>query len=173
MVVSSLSTDNRFHIRSYASSDAPVLAAMFSEFQAYLAGLDAQHVLVRELPATYGPAYLAKTLAEVEETGGVILVAEAASQLVGFVVAVEEKLPAIQAMETSVRRPGRVTELYVISSHRDHGVGGRLLAAAEDWFRVHGCDSVRIEVFAPNQGARRFYQRHGYTDWLVHTQKML
>jgi GNAT superfamily N-acetyltransferase len=160
-------------IRPCVPSDEPVLAAMFPEFQGYLAGLDAQHLLVRELPPAYGPSYLAKTLAEVEQTGGVILVAEEPSQLVGFVVAVLEEFSAIQAMETSVCRPGRVTELYVIASHRSRGIGGRLLHAAEEWFRAQACDSVRIEVFAPNQGARGFYERHGYTDWLVHTQKML
>jgi GNAT superfamily N-acetyltransferase len=162
-----------FQILSHIPSDEPILAAMFPKFQAYLAGLDAQHVLVRDLPPAYGPAYLAETLAEVEQSGGVILIAETENQLVGFVVAVLEEVPPIQAMETSVRRPGRVAELYVIPTHRSRGIGGRLLHAAEDWFRHQGCDSVRIEVFAPNHGARGFYERHGYTDWLVSTQKML
>jgi ribosomal protein S18 acetylase RimI-like enzyme len=160
-------------IRPFEVSDASALARMFDEFQAYLATLDPMGLLARSLPAAYGQAYLEKTLAEVEQQGGLFLLAEEGGQVVGFGVGVLEPTSEIQVMESSVRRPGRLTELYVDPARRSQGIGARLLREMETWFRAQGCDSVRIEVFAPNQRARAFYRREGYEDWLVDTRKIL
>jgi GNAT superfamily N-acetyltransferase len=160
-------------IRRYEASDAGVLERMFDEFQSYLATLDPTNVLVRSLPSNYGRAYHEETLSEVEAQDGLFLLAEEQGQIVGFAVGLLERMGEIQAMETSMRRPGRVTELYVESARRSQGIGARLLHEVEAWFQTQGCGSVRIEVYAPNQRARAFYQREGYTEWLVNTQKIL
>jgi len=146
---------------------------MFEDFEAYLAGLDPLGLKARSRPAAYGRAYLEKTLAEIEEAGGAFLLAVAGSEIVGFVVGVLLELTDVQAMEISVRKPGRVTELYVDPRRRSQGIGGHLLHHIEDWLKDQGCDSVRIEVFAPNERARQFYYRHGYHDWVVDTTKAL
>jgi ribosomal protein S18 acetylase RimI-like enzyme len=42
------------------------------------------------------------------------------------------------------------------------GIGGRLLAFAEDWARGHGCRYITLGVFPGNTRARALYERHGY-----------
>lgn len=36
------------------------------------------------------------------------------------------------------------------------------MAKMEEYFRQSGCKAVRVEVFAPNDGAVLFYARYGY-----------
>jgi GNAT superfamily N-acetyltransferase len=48
--------------------------------------------------------------------------------------------------------------LYVRPADQGKGVGGTLLARAKEQ-RPHG---LRLWVFQRNEGARRFYERHGF-----------
>lgn len=145
---------------------------MFDEFDRYILGLDRRGLLV-EPPEGYGRAYLEKTLADVKARHGVIFVAEADGRVVGFVVGVIVLMTEIGQMEQRLRKPGEVTELYVDGDSRSRGIGAQLLERIEEWFREQGCDAVRIEVFAPNLGARRFYQRYGYGEWVIMQVKEL
>jgi ribosomal protein S18 acetylase RimI-like enzyme len=43
------------------------------------------------------------------------------------------------------------------------GVGALLLRAGEEAIRANGHDEARLECVAANQGARRFYERHGWS----------
>jgi ribosomal protein S18 acetylase RimI-like enzyme len=42
------------------------------------------------------------------------------------------------------------------------GIGGHLLAFAEEWARTHGCRFITLGVFPGNARARALYERHGY-----------
>ena len=55
-----------------------------------------------------------------------------------------------------------ISDLAVTTSREGHGIGPRLLEAAEDWARDMGCDLVSLYVFEGNIGARRMYERHGF-----------
>ena len=55
-----------------------------------------------------------------------------------------------------------VSDLAVAPGREGSGVGGRLLAAAEDWARGHGCRYITLGVFPANERARRLYERHGF-----------
>jgi len=63
------------------------------------------------------------------------------------------------------RRPIRSARLYSLSvdpAMRGAGIGGRLLAAAEDDARRRGAGTMRLEVRSDNAGAIDLYRRHGY-----------
>ncbi len=53
-------------------------------------------------------------------------------------------------------------ELYVEPSHRGHGVGGVLLAAAADAARAHGAHTLDLEVEASHTRAANLYAREGF-----------
>jgi GNAT superfamily N-acetyltransferase len=59
---------------------------------------------------------------------------------------------------------GLVDELYVAPEARGHGIGAALLAAAESITRERGGRLIEIAVDGADIDARRFYERHGYTD---------
>ena len=51
-----------------------------------------------------------------------------------------------------------LTHLYVDPAHQDRGIGSRLLDQAKS-LRP---DRLELWVFQKNEGARRFYERHGF-----------
>lgn len=55
-----------------------------------------------------------------------------------------------------------IDEFFVLPEHRGQGLGGRLLAAAEEEFRRRDCTNVSLQVGVNNAPARAFYLRHGY-----------
>jgi GNAT superfamily N-acetyltransferase len=55
-------------------------------------------------------------------------------------------------------------ELYVAPAHRGQGLGSALLAAAEDAVQHRGGELLEINVDGEDVDARRFYERHGYTN---------
>ena len=58
---------------------------------------------------------------------------------------------------------GYLDELYVDPEHRNGGLGGVLLEAAEGVVRERGGELLEINVDAADHDTRRFYERHGYT----------
>jgi len=52
--------------------------------------------------------------------------------------------------------------LVVDESVRSTGVGKALLAAAEEWARIHGFQAMRVRSNVVRERAHRFYEREGY-----------
>jgi GNAT superfamily N-acetyltransferase len=52
--------------------------------------------------------------------------------------------------------------LVVAEDQRSLGAGARLLEAAEDWARKHGCPSVSVRSNVIRERAHKFYERQGY-----------
>ncbi|MBO0852153.1 MAG: GNAT family N-acetyltransferase [Nocardia sp.] len=59
---------------------------------------------------------------------------------------------------------GLLDELYVAPPRRNRGIGSALLDAAEAVVRGRGGQLLEINVDGQDTDARRFYERHGYTD---------
>jgi L-amino acid N-acyltransferase YncA len=85
------------------------------------------------------------------------LVAEDESgALVGFVV--------IGAAEGRDERTAEVYALEIAQDHWGCGAGCDLLATAMDRLSRAGFDRAVLWIDAANRGARRFYERHGWSD---------
>ncbi len=63
-------------------------------------------------------------------------------------------------LESEIR--AEVNGLVVAEGHRSLGAGGRLLVAAEDWARQHGCKSMSVRSNVIRERAHQFYERNGY-----------
>ena len=50
---------------------------------------------------------------------------------------------------------------------RDSGVGGRLVDHFLAWGRANGAKQASVTAFAANEGAQRFYRRHGFAPMSV------
>ena len=93
--------------------------------------------------------------------------------VVGFIVgSVHETTPEDEFEVTPAKR-GRVAELYVQPQHRGRGIARKLMAEIETWCRGQGCQMVRVEVFAPNEHARSFYEGLGYLPRYIDHLKQL
>jgi GNAT superfamily N-acetyltransferase len=85
-----------------------------------------------------------------------VFVAESAKDgLIGWVHVSRQPL-----LEVEIR--GEVNGLVVAEGQRSLGVGARLLAAAEDWARKHGCKGMSVRSNVIRERAHKFYERNGY-----------
>jgi GNAT superfamily N-acetyltransferase len=63
-------------------------------------------------------------------------------------------------LESDIR--AEVNGLVVKEGHRSLGAGARLIVAAEDWARKHGCKSMSVRSNVIRERAHLFYLRNGY-----------
>jgi len=103
----------------------------------------------------------------------VILVAETKDgSLVGFL---EVDLRSHADGCNPMRPAGYLEGWYVSEEFRHRGIGKKLLAAAEDWARSHGCVEMASDTWIDNEVSQRVHQALGYevVDRCVHFRKTL
>ena len=54
--------------------------------------------------------------------------------------------------------------MWVSPRYRGSGMAGELLDAVAGWARAEGARTLALHVADGNVAARRFYERHGFTD---------
>lgn len=96
-----------------------------------------------------------------------ILVATIDEQPVGYVWVL-----ALVDFDTIDPR-GHIAGVGVDDSARGQGLGGHLVAAAEDWCRTRGLPEVSLHCYMGNTGAHRLYERLGYADEWIRMRKAL
>jgi [ribosomal protein S18]-alanine N-acetyltransferase len=82
--------------------------------------------------------------------GAFTIVAESNGEIAGF------------SIGEALRCRGHVITIDVAEPFRRHGLGSRLMDAAEERFRQSGCEVSLLETAVNNMGAIAFYKRRGY-----------
>jgi len=103
--------------------------------------------------------YMTYLDAECAAHNGCILMAHCGEQAAGFVCVVGT------TRGESPEDPSPLAwihELYVKPEHRRRGVASMLMVEAERFARGAGAHVLRLGVLDRNEGARRFYARHGF-----------
>ena len=54
-------------------------------------------------------------------------------------------------------------DVCIDESCRGMGIGGALMEYVTAWAKENGCDRMDLDVWEFNEGARRFYERYGFT----------
>ena len=147
-------------IRPAVPEDADGIARTFLESAEYHAELDPERYAtppVETILARYrgGRQHLSHAGRE-----AITLVAEVCGEIVGFIEARLEQSP--DAMHRNMVYC-HIAEIGVRRGHRNQGIGGHLLRAAEDWGHRLGARFASLEYHAANTRASSFYQeRMGY-----------
>jgi len=155
-------------IREYdAATDAQSLRACFVDLQEF------ERTLEPDLPsgAAVADAYLRWMLGRCATWDGAVFVATVGDAAVGF-VSVWARVPQDELDEP----PGEyaaVSGLVVRPAFRRRGIGRRLLAEAERYVRTRGAATLKIGVLTRNVGARRLYERVGFSEYRVQMTKRL
>ena len=92
--------------------------------------------------------------------GAWVLIGEEAGVPVGYIAGLITRYP-----DNPFRRSftlGLVDQLTIASGAQHRGYGERLLDALLAIFRAEGVTRAELSVWAFNDGARRFYERHGF-----------
>ncbi len=101
-----------------------------------------------------------------------IFVAEAGEKLAGFL---EVDLRSHADGCNPSRPVGYIEGWYIAENYRRRGIGKKLLAAAEDWARGHGCLEMASDALIDNQISQQAHEALGYevVDRCVHYRKSL
>jgi GNAT superfamily N-acetyltransferase len=127
-------------IRRARSADAPRLAELTTELGYRSTSAQLRQRLRRISPATQNAVFVA----EAKDAG-----------VVGWLHVSKQAL-----LESDIR--AEVNGLVVKEGHRSLGAGALLLAAAEDWARRRGCQSMSVRSNVIRERAHQFYERNGY-----------
>jgi ribosomal protein S18 acetylase RimI-like enzyme len=95
---------------------------------------------------------------QLRRDGVVVFVAEQAGQVVGYVYAGIEP----QSWKELREEAGFIHDLYVDETARRRGVASELLEAAADWLAERGMPRIVLWTAAPNEAARRLFERLGF-----------
>lgn len=145
-------------IRRAVKEDADGITRTFVESAEHHASLDSDLYFV---PAaeTIAARYREGRQHPDENAESITLVAELSGDIVGFIDA--RLYRPTDAMHRQMIYC-LISEIAVKSEHQNHGIGGQLLRAAEDWGRQHGAEFAALEYHAANARAGAFYQHMHY-----------
>ena len=87
---------------------------------------------------------------------GLVWVADSGGQLQGYLIVVLVLSVEHQGLM------GEIDEFFVVPEARSHGVGGRLLAAAEAALTARGCVRLQLQLGVANALGLGFYEYRGY-----------
>lgn len=129
------------------------------ELQEHIALLDDEKFNI--VTPNFKEEYFIKTMEEIKENNGKILLYKEDNDIVGLVVGI---INNEDEEEVGFRAPkrGRITELVVKKDIRSKGIGSKLLTSMEDYLYKQGCKNVLLCVLSNNIKAKSFYDRHGY-----------
>ena len=135
-----LAQDKELKIRRAKSADAAQLAVLAGQL-GYPATATQMRTRLRKIqPASQNAVFVADS---------------AKDGVIGWLHVSREAL-----LECDVR--AEVNGLVVAEAQRSLGAGARLLAAAEDWARKHGCKGMSVRSNVIRERAHKFYERRGY-----------
>jgi GNAT superfamily N-acetyltransferase len=101
-----------------------------------------------------------------DDDHGLVLVAEVAGRVAGFVTAVERR-------HWSGAVDAYIGELVVDAAVEGRGIGRALLDGVRDWARRHGLGAITLETGAANVRARSFYAAAGFAEEDVRLTQVL
>jgi ribosomal protein S18 acetylase RimI-like enzyme len=138
-------------IREYSVGDVAGLRACMVELQDFERTIDP-----RILPGdAMADAYCEQMHAHCREAVGRVFVAEQNGNVVGFVAVVAHE--PFTSLDDPPGTYALITDLAVLSSNRNQGIGRRLLEQAEIFARSEGATELRIGVLTQNAAALGLY----------------
>jgi ribosomal protein S18 acetylase RimI-like enzyme len=143
---------------------------LLEELQIYIASLDEEgyNIVTRE----FKEKNFIETMEEVEKYEGKILLYQEDNYITGLIIGIinnEEE----ETYNFIAPKRGRITELIVSHQSRSKGTGTKLLKAMEDYLKSVGCEDILLGVFAYNEKAKNFYEKHGYHNRMIDMTKKL
>jgi GNAT superfamily N-acetyltransferase len=111
--------------------------------------------MARYVTDVFSPSYIAK---EIVADGIIYMIAEIDSAIVGYAKLTKKAAPAI----VPATCPLELERLYLAEQHRGQGVGDKLLSVISAKVMGMGHNGLWLRVWQKNDGAIRFYHRHGF-----------
>lgn len=143
------------------SNEKQQVINLLVELQGYLVSVDDENV--QTISDEYGAMYYAYLQRLVKKNDGIILLAVSESGVDGFIAGYIEPKDEEDSITNRCPKRGIISDLSVTASRRGSGIGKELMNAIERYFVEMNCEFVTVDLFAPNDTARKFYDSLGYT----------
>jgi len=150
---------NKITIRKPSLDDLPSLIVLWHGQYKYHHDLDSTYYVSNstKLDKKY-EQYLSQAI---NKNDPYILVAVQENILVGFIT--YEKVDA-GYFDTNIVEHGDVLELYLDPKYRKTGIGKKLMAEVEKFFKNEGINFMRLQCSTFNKNALGFYKDIGFTN---------
>lgn len=160
------------NIFKYTHKHKQTLIKFMEGLQDYLVSVDSLKRLSR--PKGYGKKYVNNLIKIVKNNNGVIFLAKQKGQAIGCIAGIVDNIPLGEALGHKTKhKSARVLELYVSPAFRGKKIGAFLMKKIEEYFLAKQCEQIKVEVYAPNKIAHKFYQKQGYKDESIDLVKNL
>jgi ribosomal protein S18 acetylase RimI-like enzyme len=96
----------------------------------------------------------------IDQENRLLLVAEVAQQIVGYI-----RVAIIKKPETILKgyeRVGEVESFFVAEEWRDKGIGRQLFTESVDWFKKKAVQHIFVKVMTKNREAMEMYEHLGF-----------
>lgn len=146
------------------------IKTLLEELQIYIASIDEEGYNI--VTPSYREKYFIETMDEINKYQGKILLYQEDNKITGLIIGLinnEEE----ETYEFSAPKRGRISELIVSHESRAKGTGSKLLIAMEEYLKSVGCKDILLGVFAYNENAIKFYEKHGYHNRMIDMTKQL
>lgn len=146
-------------IIEYDSKYDEEIKDLLVELQKHLSDIDKEGYNV--VGENYREEYFKKTMNEIKENNGKILLYKENERIVGLVVGIVNN-EEMTRFDFEVPKRGRITELVVTKEFRGKHIGKELLESMRKYLKKIGCEKILIAVFGYNEKAIKFYKENGF-----------
>ncbi|MCD8116588.1 MAG: GNAT family N-acetyltransferase [Oscillospiraceae bacterium] len=153
------------------SNEKQQVVNLLVELQEYLVSVDEESV--QTIDNEYGEKYFIYLQELIKKHDGIILLAVSGSEVDGFIAGYIEPKDEEDVITNRCPRRGIISDLAVTAPRRGSEIGKDLMSAIERYFSEMNCEFVAVDLFAPNDTARKFYDSLGYTPRNIELYKRL
>lgn len=141
------------------------------ELQKYILEIDNFHLNI--LSNDYREKYFEYMIKDCEANQGVVYVAVDNNIVVGMIAGFVQNYDSRDNLDYACPKKRIIAELIVSKTARCGGIGTQLLEEMEKYFKSIDCKYSQIDVFAPNENAKKFYNKNGYQNRMITMFKKL
>lgn len=135
------------------------------DLQKFVIEIDKYHLNM--MSNDYREKYFEFMLQDCNKNQGKVFVCVDQNQVLGMIAGFVGSYDERDKLVYTCPKKGIVAELIVDKNSRKDGVGTKLLKAMESYFKSISCEFVQVDVFAYNEGAKKFYSKNGYEDRML------
>jgi len=141
--------------RKAEKKDSRALVELWKGLMDHHAGDTPVFVLIK-----YEPEKIEKLLLDKinSDKGRVFVIEDSNGILNGFIVVRYE----VWSDMFKLHKKGYIAETYIKEGFRSKNSGEKLLRMAEYWLKQQGADHIELQVSILNEGAQKFWKKHGF-----------
>ena len=130
------------------------------ELEEYIISIDKD--CLDQLHSEYRDKMALLDLNEVKNYNGKCYLYIQDSKAVGLIMGTIPPYDEYDYLDYKCPKKGEITELIVTKKIRSKGIGQKLIAKMEEYFKSLGCECVLVDVFAYNEAGKKFYNKNHY-----------